>query len=190
MFSVWTQHFFQVPMNTNTHYVNYNNYVNYIIIMEIKWINRTEGKVPISSTFWLQLLLNPAYLVIHQEIIKQSLIFHAVFKSVHRRHETHKFYTFINFMLPSWQDQYWTKLCPSVALVLLYNDLLLLGFFTKSAVRISLHFPFNALRQTLGMKSSSDIFWQCLHFPQVHLNYLHHLLPLDLLPAFCTYCCR
>lgn len=102
-----------------------------IIIFEImdyshRPVTKTKlwnGEVCISSTSWVQLLLHLTYWWVHQEIMKESLTFHIIFKYVHRKAwETWFFYIhwFANKL-----TRYWAKLHPCVALVLLYWELIL-----------------------------------------------------------------
>lgn len=145
--------------------------------MEIKLWNRNKGEVRFSSTSWLQLELQLTYLGIPQGIMKQSLIFRAAFKSVHRKAwETQ--YLYIHWFDANKLTRYWPKLYPSGALLQLSRELIPPFFSKVSCERFrSAQFLFSALGQNLEMRPSSNFFWQCLHFPQVPLNDLHHHLP-------------
>lgn len=126
----------------------------------------------------MQLLLHLTYSGIHQEIMKQSLLVHAAFKPVHWKTWDTEF-LYIHWFGANTLTRYWTKLYPSIALVLLYGELILLVFSPKWAVRISVvsSFPLMHWRRLWKWDTAVTSFWQCLHFPHVHLNYLHHFLP-------------
>lgn len=132
-----------MPNNAHNNSGNYCHYGNYITILEIKLWNRNKGEVRFSSTSWLQLELQLTYLGIHREKMKQSLLFQATFKSVHRKAwETQ--YLHSHWFEANKLTRYWPKLYPSGALLQLSRELIL-PFFPESAVSVSVAHGFSSV---------------------------------------------